>query len=245
MNDLSAAWLLHSRPYKERSVIAEFLVENYGRVAMVVRGVRQAKSRTAPLLQPFTRVLVNWRGRSELKTLNVIEPSRALRLTGQSLFCGFYINELVLRSVVPGQFQEGLTELYEWVIGQLQEPVPLESASLELVPLEPVLRQFELELLELTGYLPALDTDARTGFAVENRYYYRLLPEQGLVKLAESMLVKSDCFTGEMLSALYQRDFSRVDQLPGFKRFTRLALLPLIGMKPLRSRELFSKVSTV
>ena len=231
MNDLSAAWLLHSRPYKERSVIAEFLVEDYGRLAMVVRGVRQAKSRTAPLLQPFTQVWLNWRGRSELKTLTSIELSRSIRLSGQSLYCGFYVNELIMRAVLPGQPMDGLPELYEKVIEMLQGKEAL----------EPVLRWFELELLELTGYLPDLEHDMTTGQAIQSDASYCLLPEQGLVRLKADMPVKADCFVGAALQAMAAREFTQGQWLPSFKRFTRLALLPLIGEKPLQSRELFTR----
>lgn len=234
MNELSAAWLLHSRPYKERSVIAEFLVEGHGRVAMVVRGVRQAKSRTAPLLQPFTQVLLSWRGRGELKTLDSIELSRSVRLAGQSLYCGFYVNELVLRATVPGQTLDGLTDLYGLVIAKLQEDIPV----------APVLRLFELELLGLTGYLPSLSIEQATSEAVTEHNYYRFLPEHGLVRLTPEMPVKADCFSGTALLALASRDFSQSGCYSEFKRFTRIAMMPLIGTKPLRSRELFSKVST-
>lgn len=71
--DFHKAWLLHQRPFKERSVIARFLVEGNGIVAMVVHGVRQSRSRLAASLQPFHRVLVRWRGRGELKTLVDLE----------------------------------------------------------------------------------------------------------------------------------------------------------------------------
>lgn len=235
MNDLSAAWLLHSRPYKERSVIAEFLVEDYGRMAMVVRGVRQAKSRNAPLLQPFTRVLLSWRGRSDLKTLVNIELSRSLRLSGQYLYCGFYVNELVMRAILPGQavdgLSDGLSELYEAVIEKLHAREPM----------EPVLRWFELELLELTGYLPDLGVDVATGQAVAADAVYRLLPEQGVQRLAADMPVKADCFPGAVLQAMATRDFSVAEWLQYFKRFNRLALQSLIGEKPLQSRELFTR----
>lgn len=230
MSELSAAWMLHSRPYKERSVIAEFLVQGQGRVAMVVKGVRQAKSRSAPLLQPFTRVLVSWRGRHELKSLVAIEPSSAVRLSGRPLFCGFYINELLLRAVLPGQELEGLFELYEVILEQLADQAPV----------EPVLRLFELELLEMTGYLPSLEVDGAKGHPIQPDHYYRLLPNQGLMPVHQSQSSKGDCFAGDLLLAMATRNFSESRYYPGFKRFTRQALAPLIGNKPIKSRELFS-----
>ncbi|MGI9277344.1 MAG: DNA repair protein RecO [Endozoicomonas sp.] len=235
MNELSAAWMLHSRPYKERSVIAEFLVEGHGRVAMVVRGVRQARSRHAPLLQPFTKVLTSWRGRGELKTLLTLEPCATVRLTGKALFCGLYINELVLRAVLPGHWLEGLSELYEPVLEKLADDLPV----------EPVLRLFEMELLELTGYLPSLFQDAASGADIEPDRFYRLAHEQGLVPVDATRIDnQSFLYPGELLLALANRDFSNTCFYPGFKRFTRQALAPLTGNKPMRSRELFSKMAT-
>ena len=230
--ELQRAWMLHSRPYKEQSVIAEFLVENHGRIAMVVRGVRKARSTHAPLLQPFNCLLVSWKGRGELKTLVNLESSANIRLTGNSLYCGFYINELLMRAMVQGQELEGVTELYETVITFLAE---------KDIPLEPLLRQFELDLLELSGYLPALDVEAVSGLSLKPTSVYRLQHEAGLfpveVPVAESL--KSVCFPAEQLLALSVRDFSQPDFYAGFKRFTRLALKPLLGDRPLQSRLLF------
>ena len=114
----------------------------------------------------------------------------------------------------------------------------------EDIPVEPVLRLFELELLELMGYLPSLSAEQATSAAISEQHYYRFLPEHGLVKLAPEMPVKADCFSGRALLALDSRDFSQNSYFPEFKRFTRIAILPLTGTKPLRSRELFSKVSS-
>ena len=231
MSDLSVAWLLHSRPYKERSVIADFLVQDIGRVAMVVQGVRQTKSKIAPLVQPFNRVLVSWRGRSELKTLTSVELSRSFHLAGSSLYCGLYVNELLLRAFLPGQSQDGLLDMYEATIGQL---------SVNEQP-QPALRWFELSLLELTGYLPDLCSETVSGQSIQPDCYYRLLPEQGLSLLAPDMPIKNDCFYGAVLLAMSVRDFSCADWQPAFKRFSRMLLPSLIGDKPLQSRSLFMK----
>ena len=237
MVDLNRAWLLHSRPYKERSVIAEFLVEDHGRIAMVVRGVRQARSANSALLQPFNEVLVSWKGRGELKTLVQIEPSANTRLCGQSLYCGFYINELLMRSLIQGQHLEGVTNLYSAVIQQLTKDLPV----------EPLLRKFELELLELTGYCPDLQTATDTGQPVEPDKVYKYIPGQGFLTIAsvenQPHQSRSSLFSGGVLQALAERNFKSPEYYSGFKRFSRLALLPLIGERPLQSRTLFQKSS--
>ena len=222
--------MLHSRPYKERSVIADFLVQDHGRISMVVQGVRKTKSRTAPLVQPFTRVLLSWRGRSDLKTLTSIESSQAISLKGKHLFSGFYLNELLVRSVLSGQELEGVFDLYEMVLSKLTD-----GGSIE-----PVLRLFELELLSLTGYAPPLETLYTSGDPVEAGSLYRLHLGEGLYPVIQPNNNEQNWyFSGELLLALAARDFSRTELYPGFKRFTRLALSPLVGSKPLKSRALF------
>ena len=235
--ELQRAWMLHSRPYKEQSVIAEFLVENHGRVATVVRGVRKARSTHAALLQPFNSLWVNWKGRGELKTLVTIESNTNTRLLGNALYCGFYINELLLRAMVQGQELEGVTELYQATIACLAQ---------NGTALEPVLRRFELDLLELSGYLPALDVDADKGLPLEAGKLYRLQHEAGFFPVEPSMTdsAKSLCFPAEQILALAVRDFSQPEYYAGFKRFTRLALKPLLGDRPLQSRLLFQSSQT-
>ncbi len=238
MDELKQAWLLHRRPYKERSVIAEFLVEDHGRIAMVVQGVRQARSVHAATLQPFNRLLVSWRGRGGLKTLLHLESSNRIALTGTALFSGFYVNELLLRVLLQGQYLEGVFHLYQSIIESLA------SGS----AIEPVLRLFELELLELSGYCPSLDIDASSGTPITagiDRYWFQ--PETGLFPVAGTLSKNQEqlCFTADLLLALSLRDFSNPGFYPGFKRFTRLALKPLLGDRPLQSRELFKRSTVI
>lgn len=235
-SEFHKAWLLHRRSYKERSVIAEFLVEGYGRVAMVVRGVRQSRSRLAAILQPFHRVLVRWKGRGELKTLVDLELDQLSFLAGERLYCGFYANELLLRSMIPGQPVDGVTDLYQATLVHLQ----LNS------PLEPLLRSFELDLLEICGYAPSLDWDAVNGTPLTEGLVYRFVPEHGLIPAGTAISHQGQlfCYSAELLKALSVRDFSNPDYYPGFKRLTRQAMRSLIGDRPLKSKMLFNKTRT-
>ena len=224
------AWLLHRRPYKERSVLADFLVEDFGRVSMVVRGGRQ--SRCASALQPFNRLLLRWRGRGELKTAVGIELEQLTLLTGKRLYCGFYMNELLMRAIIPGQSVEGLPPLYCTALNHLQRDSPL----------EPLLRSFELDLLDICGYGPSLCWEATKDEPLKDEKLYRYIPEHGLVAAPTNMSPreKVHCFSGKLIKALSKRDFSNTAYYPGFKRLSRQAMQPLIGDRPLKSRMLFS-----
>lgn len=229
---LHSAWLLHSRPYKETSVITDFLVKDYGRLAVVVKGARGHRSARAALLQPFSCVMLGWRGKGELKTLHMIEPLQGFQLLGSHLYSGFYVNELILRSIISGQWVEGLFELYSFVISQLSEKMPI----------QPVLRLFELQLLQLTGYLPSFNYDAQSGESLNSDNFYLFQPSMGFIAItdnAREVYNRHSVFHGQVLKALAARDFSDKLHYYDFKRFSRQALVVLIGEKPLKSRELF------
>src|SRR6187200_2060423 len=96
--DDQPAFVLHTYPYRETSVIVEALTAEFGRVAMVARGARRPRSELRGLLQAFQPLLLSWFGQVELKTLLKAEWRGGLpRLGGSALWCGFYLNELLLK----------------------------------------------------------------------------------------------------------------------------------------------------
>ncbi len=63
---LQPAYVLHSRPFQNTSMLLDFFCMDYGRVRAVARGVRSNKSRMRPLLQLFHPLLVSISGRVDV-----------------------------------------------------------------------------------------------------------------------------------------------------------------------------------
>ncbi len=98
--NLQPAYLLHRRPFRDSSQLVELFTAEHGRLSLVARGVhRKARGgSTGAMLQPFVPLLVSFSGRGELKTLTHTEVAgRPQRLSGATLFSGFYLNELLVR----------------------------------------------------------------------------------------------------------------------------------------------------
>jgi hypothetical protein len=74
---------------------------------------------------------------------------------------------------------------------------------------------------------------------VEDTMTYRYREEKGFIA---SVVIDNSTFTGHQLRALYEREFPDQDTLRAAKRFTRIALKPYLGGKPLKSRELFGSL---
>ncbi len=140
---LEPAFVLHSRCYRETSVLLTLFTQHEGRVDLVAKGVRQAKSKTSGLLQPFFPLLISFAGKTELMTLTQVEPHGALSmLQGHHLFAGFYLNELLIYFLQKHDPHPILFKHY-------QEAIKVLSKHGEI---EPILRQFEKNLLAEIGY---------------------------------------------------------------------------------------------
>ncbi|MEH6468973.1 MAG: DNA repair protein RecO [Porticoccus sp.] len=229
--DSEPAFVLHARPYRETSQLVDLFSRHHGRFRAVARGFRQTKTSTKTL-SLFTPLLIDWTGKSDLKTLVGAEQTGVpLMLTGDRLFSGFYLNELLLRLLAEHDPHEWIFDCYLEIMNKLADGDQV----------EPALRQFETCLLEGIGYALVLDTDAESGEPVAPDLWYWFDPTVGLVARpsVRSEQRAPNWFQGEELIAIDHGDDSNPSIGQSKKRLMRLALLPHLGGKPLRSRELF------
>ncbi len=231
--ELQPAWVLHTRPYQNSSLLVDFLSLDFGRVCAVARGARRAGSRNRALLQPFHPLLITLAGRHELKTLTAVESSHgALSLQGTRLFSGLYLNELLVRLLLNQEAHGDLYRSYQQAVIALSTERDVAST----------LRRFELALLEALGYGLNLEVDCRSGEPITAQGHYLFLEEEGFERIAQPGHVSSSdhvTFTGAELCALRHCDFTEGSHGRAAMRLTRLALQRLLGDKPLASRELF------
>ena len=85
---MEPAYVLHSRSFRETSLIIETLTRDHGRVALVARGAKSARSKWRNILQPFRPLLLSWTAKSELGTLTSADQVASTPpLQGMSLYC--------------------------------------------------------------------------------------------------------------------------------------------------------------
>lgn len=229
---LHPAFVLHSRPYRETSVLLDLFTHEHGRIAAIAKGVRQSKSRLKSLLQPFVPVLISWYGKGELATLISAESNgHQTRLSGECLFSGLYINELLMRVLPKFDPQPNLYTIYQNTLIELQSEI-LQQKTLRL---------FEKKLLAELGYgLPLYhDVSTQSGFAEEK--YYRFHHEHGFELYEDSNNTIANIFSGKSLLAFAREQLEDEICLRDAKRLIRLALSPLLGQYQLNSRKLYSQ----
>ncbi len=225
-DDLHAAFVLHRRDFRNTSLIVELFVRRLGRVPAVAKGAKARKREGAGLFEPFRPLLVRLVGRGEMRTLAHIEPAgEAVAPTGRALYCGFYINELLMRLLGRNDPHEALFDDYHAVLHDITQG-----------ELEQSLRHFELRLLRALGYAPILDQVAGTGAPVEADKRYLYVPDTGLVPLASS---EAKGYGGATLLALAADAPLEGASRREARHLMRSVLAHYLGDKPLKSRELF------
>lgn len=231
--EFQPAYVLHARPYRETSLLLEVFTAEYGRVGAVARGARRPASPLKGLLQPFNPLVLSWAATGELVTLTGADRGGDMAsLSGESLLCGFYLNEILLRLVQRSDPHRGLFAAYAEALGGIADDARRSAA----------LRLFEKRLLQELGYGLVLDRQSDGGAPViaDERYAYRL--EHGPVPLAlepQASLVIS----GRTLLALQSEDLTTdAVVLREARILLRAALALYLGERPLHSRELLASL---
>ncbi len=221
-----AAFILHHRPFRDTSQILDVLSREHGKLSLVARGSRGPKSRLRGVLRPFMPLEMSWVQRSDLGTLTGAEMHGApLRLSGDALLSGYYVNELLLHFLHRHDPQPEIFDIYVRAIEAL-------GAAEEVAP---CLRQFEIELLGALGYALNLDHEANSHEPLQAELSYEYRFEQGAVSVArsEGQLV----FSGALLTAIAEQRFEEPDVLRAANRLLRDVIGFHLGGKELKSRK--------
>jgi DNA repair protein RecO (recombination protein O) len=225
--DNQAAYVLHARPYRETSLIVETFSQQFGRVALVARGARRPRSAVRGLLMAFQPLALSWFGKGELRTLKHAEwQGGQLPLSGSSLMCGFYLNELLLRLLPRDDPHPLLFAHYQEALRALGQN---EAQAV-------VLRRFEKRLMQELGYALALEQEAHsdTPISPDASYFYEL--EHGPVR--ESTLRTSVQLRGRTLLDLARDDYSDPTTLAQAKQLMRALISHQLGSELLQTRQL-------
>ena len=167
---LEPAYVLHSRSFRETSLIVEAFTRENGRVAAVARGAKSARSRWRNVLQPFRPLLLSWNQKSDLGTLTAADQiASPPSLQGQALYCGLYLNELLMRLLHRGDPHAEVFERYRHILTELASELPP----------QPLLRVFEKHLLEAIGYAMLLEREYENNADVRPQCWYDYKPDRG------------------------------------------------------------------
>lgn len=227
------AFVLHSYPWRESSLLLETFTRQHGRVTMIARGARRPRSALRGLLLSFQPLSLAWFGKGEVRTLKGAEWQGGLALLqGEALMCGFYLNELLMRLMPREDPHESLFERYRGALAQLSAHSPSQA----------VLRAFEKTLLAELGYAMNLEREGGSGRALDPEGLYSYDPERGPIEIADAAAAPEPQLRGRALLAMARDDFSEPETLTQAKALMRLLINHRLDYQPLRSRRIFREL---
>lgn len=221
------AFILHSYPYKETSLIVDVLTRDHGRVALVAKGAKRPHSRLRSALQTFQPLTIGWSGKSEVRTLTSAEWVGGLPpLEKAGLLCGFYLNELLVKLLARDDPHPALFDYYVATLNRLthDEPAPI------------ALRKFELALLKETGVAADITVCASNNQTVEQDQLYVVDPERGPRPARVSDTWPT--VTGQTLLDMEREDYADSATQTQSKFLMRFLLAHHLGGMPLNTRQI-------
>jgi DNA repair protein RecO (recombination protein O) len=222
------AFILHSYPYRETSLLLDVFARAFGRVSMVARAARSPRSSLRGVLLAFQPLALSWFGKGEVRTLARAEwIGGHPRLQGEALMCGFYLNELLLRLLPREDPHDALFARYGEALRRLASHGDSATA----------LRSFERALLKELGYAMALERDSANGSAIDPVKNYRYDPERGPIEVGDSG--SESVVSGRTLLDMARDDYTDPLTQQQAKSLMRSLLNHRLDYQPLKSRRVF------
>ena len=181
------------------------------------------------MLQPFRPLLLSWSQRGELGTLSGADQvASPPALAGESLFCGLYSNELMIRFLQRSDPHPALFDHYQVLLAHLATGDALQSQ----------LRIFEKRLLEFSGFGLQLKFEHGSQRPLIADAWYLYVPESGPIRREHQKGQDENLVSGSALLAL-QSEKIESHHLPELKQLMRRLIRKHLGGKPIASQSLF------
>lgn len=225
-------FVLHQYNYRETSQILEIFTREHGRVSVLAKGSRRPNKKSGRnYVRPFQEYRFSWSGRGDLPTMIGAEQmAPSIELSGNAIYCGFYVNELVMRMVHKHDPHESLYGIYQDSMRRLATGHELEAS----------LRLFEKYLLLESGYALNLQHESDTERPLQAHTVYRYLPDQGPVPVTASEdTSRYITVRGQTLIAYNNDQLDNPEILKEVKQLMRNVIDHMLGFKPLASRRMF------
>ena len=233
--NLEPAFVLHTRAFKETSLLVDLFTKNLGRITLVAKGARKSKSSLRSVLTPASLFAISFGGKSELKNLNACEILNHYSLSMPVSFNSIvYVNELLIKATEKEDPHEIIFNEYQLLCEAL-------SSLTNKVQAEVLLRSFELILLQELGYGIDLSFEPINGNKIITSEKYIFDPSLGFTKLKSDSINSKSVFSGKDIINFSNGDLSDQGSRLASKQIMRLALDHHLGNKSLNIRKYLSK----
>jgi DNA repair protein RecO (recombination protein O) len=173
----TTGFILRTLSYGESDLIVTFYSHDFGKLKGIAKGAKRSKKRFANVFEPFslTNIIFTRKNRDTLafiESCNIIDHYHTIRQDLEKTLIASYFIDLAEHFSPEGKTNEKLFQLLQDFLTMLSQ----EKAS------DCAIRFFEMRLLKLTGFEPALDHCIICKTPVTNGNSYYFYPRDGGIK---------------------------------------------------------------
>jgi DNA repair protein RecO (recombination protein O) len=159
----TAAIVLRARPYGESDKIVSFLTEEFGKLSGIAKGALRSRRRFANSLEPFSLVRLHFQNRAHgnlafIAGADLLYSLRRLPTSLERISYASYLVEITDGLISEREENSSVFQHLKYGLRHLEET----GSSLRF------LTHYELKLLHLAGYRPALDICKRCSQGRQN-----------------------------------------------------------------------------
>jgi DNA repair protein RecO (recombination protein O) len=173
----TSGFVLRTLSYSESDLIVTFYSHEFGKLKGIAKGAKRSKKRFANVFEPFslTNIIFTRKSRDTLafiESCDIIDHYNAIRQDMEKTLIASYFIDLTDHFSPEGKKNEKIFQLLQDFLTMLGK----EKAS------DAVVRFFEIRLLKLAGFEPALEycIVCKTPVTNGNSYYFH--PNEGGIK---------------------------------------------------------------
>ncbi len=238
---LGISYILHQHSYRDDHLLFHVLSQKFGRIRVFARGVRKSSRFRLARLQAFRALQMEViRSKQQQFILTRVEPVDELnetvsQLRGRPLYCGYYVNELLLYLLPEKVPCESLLKAYQQFLLRI---------SFEENNIEQPLRFFELCLLQELGYGPNWIVDIETQQTIKTDGFYFFDPQAGPYQQGgdPTLAARHPLIGAKTLFALEQGKLEDSQVLKEAKILLRHIFAYHLNNKKLKSRDIFRQL---
>jgi len=173
----TTGFVLRTLNYSESDLIVTFYTHDFGKLKGIAKGAKRSKKRFANVFEPFslTRIIFTRKSRDTLafiESCDIIDHYPSLRQDMEKTLMASYFIDLTDHFSPEGKKNERLFELLQNFLVMLSR----EKAT------DAMVRFFEMRLLSLAGFEPALDRCIICKAPITNGNHYYFFAHEGGIK---------------------------------------------------------------
>ncbi|MBN2179646.1 MAG: DNA repair protein RecO [Deltaproteobacteria bacterium] len=247
----ASAFVLRFIDYGDSDRIVTFYTDKSGKLKGIAKGARRSKKRFLNAIEPFCHSTILYSRRSKeglalIENCDVINHYPGIRADLERTMVASCFIELIDQFTIEGRKVPGLFKLLEDFLGLIEKGNNIDET----------LRFFELRLLKIAGYEPALERCVKCGTPLDKMESPFFCPSDGGIKCS---LCERDSFnslpvsagTLKILSMGNKMDTDRIHRLVLSKRalresgdILRLFIRHILG-KELKSLQVFNQIKNM